>query len=146
VDFEGRTAVVADIPGLIEGAHEGHGLGLQFLRHIERTRLLLHIVDVSPASGRDPVEDLKVIEKELASYSETLARRPRLVVANKMDSAQDEARVKSLVSHCRKRRSPCLKISAVTGEGIPELLRKMMAELDKLPAQPPSSASEPAWP
>src|SRR5450631_4168107 len=91
-----RSYVVADIPGIIEGAHEGHGLGIQFLRHVERTRLLAHLVDVSEASGRDPVEDFEVIMKELASYSETLAAKPMIVLATKMDVAQDRTRVDAL--------------------------------------------------
>ena len=84
-----RSFVVADIPGLIEGAHLGHGLGIQFLRHIERTRLLAHLVDVSEASGRDPVEDFEIVMRELASFSEDLAAKPMIVVATKMDAAQD---------------------------------------------------------
>ena len=88
--------MVADIPGIIEGAHEGHGLGIQFLRHIERTRLLAHLVDVSEESGRDPVEDFEIIMKELASYSETLAAKPMIVLATKMDVAQDRTRVDAL--------------------------------------------------
>src|SRR5438874_9751404 len=91
--MDDRTFVVADIPGLIEGAHTGHGLGIQFLRHIERTRLLAHLVDVSEASGRDPVRDFEIVMDELASFSEELAGKPRIVVATKMDVAQDPARV-----------------------------------------------------
>src|SRR5215813_8520495 len=87
-----RSFVVADLPGLIEGAHEGHGLGIQFLRHIERTRLLAHLIDVSESSGRDPVEDFDVIMHELASFSEDLAAKPMIVVATKMDVAQDPSR------------------------------------------------------
>src|SRR5207244_5412357 len=86
---EERTFVVADIPGLIEGAHSGAGLGIQFLRHIERTRLLVHLVDVSESSGRDPVHDFDVILKELASFSDELAAKPMIVVATKLDAAQD---------------------------------------------------------
>ena len=91
-----RSFVVADIPGLIEGAHLGHGLGIQFLRHIERTRLLAHLVDVSEASGRDPAEDFETVMAELASFSEDLVAKPMIVVATKMDVAQDPARVESL--------------------------------------------------
>src|SRR5215469_8363187 len=91
-----RTFVVADVPGLIEGAHTGAGLGIQFLRHIERTRLLAHLVDVSEASGRDPVHDFEVVLEELASFSEDLAAKPMIVVATKMDAAQDPERVASL--------------------------------------------------
>src|SRR5579863_2387229 len=91
-----RSFVVADIPGLIEGAHLGHGLGVQFLRHIERTRLLAHLVDVSESSGRDPVHDFETVMAELASFSDELAAKPMIVVATKMDVAQDPARVESL--------------------------------------------------
>ena len=91
-----RSFVVADIPGLIEGAHEGHGLGTRFLRHIERTRLLAHLVDVSEASGREPVHDFEVVMAELARFSAALARKPMLVVATKIDVAQDLRRLESL--------------------------------------------------
>jgi GTP-binding protein len=88
--------VVADIPGLIEGAHEGHGLGIQFLRHVERTRLLVHLVDVSESSGRDPVHDFQVILNELASFGHELAEKPMFVVASKIDVAQDQNRIDAL--------------------------------------------------
>src|SRR5689334_19083343 len=91
-----QSFVVADIPGLIEGAHLGHGLGIQFLRHIERTRLLAHLVDVSEATGRDPVHDFEVVMAELASFSDDLAHKPMMVVATKIDAAQDPARVASI--------------------------------------------------
>ena len=117
-----RTFVVADIPGLIEGAHEGHGLGIRFLKHIERCRLLLHLVDVSEGSNRKPLEDFKILLRELASFSEELAAKDMIVVANKMDAAQDPARVKSLKAAARRRNLPLFEISAVTGEGVPELV------------------------
>ncbi len=120
-----RTFVVADIPGLIEGAHLGHGLGVQFLRHIERTRLLAHLVDVSEASGRDPVHDFEVVMTELASFSESLVEKPMIVVATKMDAAQDPERVASLEKLARKRKLPFFKISSATGEGIDKLKRAM---------------------
>jgi GTP-binding protein len=113
---------VADIPGLIEGAHEGAGLGIQFLRHIERTKLLLHLVDVSEFSGRDPVEDFKIILKELGSFSETLLAKPMIVVATKSDVAQDATRAQKLRRAATRRKMPFFKISAVTGEGLQELL------------------------
>ena len=117
-----RTFVVADIPGLIEGAHEGHGLGIQFLRHVERTRLLAHLVDVSE-TGRDPVHDFEVILSELASFSDDLAAKPMIVVATKMDAAQDPKRVAALQRLAKKRGMPFFKISSVTGDGIKELKR-----------------------
>jgi GTP-binding protein len=117
-----RTFVVADIPGLIEGAHEGAGLGIQFLRHIERTKLLLHLVDVSEFSGRDPVDDLKVILKELESFSEGLLQKPMIVVATKTDVTQDTDRIQRLKRAVTRRKMTFHKISAVTGEGLQELL------------------------
>jgi GTP-binding protein len=120
-----RTFVVADIPGLIEGAHEGHGLGTQFLRHIERTRLLAHLVDVSEATGRDPVHDFEVVMDELASFSEDLAHKPMILVAAKIDAAQDPERVASLEKLARERGLGFFKISSVTGEGIDALKRAM---------------------
>jgi GTP-binding protein len=122
-----RTFVVADIPGLIEGAHLGHGLGIQFLRHIERTRLLLHLVDVSGASGRDPGHDFDVILDELASFSDELPKKPMFVVATKMDAAQDPNLVRKVQRRAKKHGMPFLKISAVTGKGIEELLQAVAA-------------------
>jgi GTP-binding protein len=118
-----RTFVVADIPGLIEGAHLGHGLGIQFLRHVERTRLLLHLVDVSEASGRDPVHDFEVILDELASYSDELPGKPMFVVATKLDAAQDTERCEALKAAAEKAQMQFFEISAVTGQGIQELTR-----------------------
>jgi GTP-binding protein len=117
-----RSFVVADVPGLIEGAHEGHGLGHQFLRHIERTKVVLHLVDVSGASGRDPVEDLDTIRRELALYDQTVLDKPHLVVANKMDAVDDPSRVASLQARAESLGLPFFRISAVTGEGVPALL------------------------
>ncbi|MGD0365045.1 MAG: GTPase ObgE [Bryobacteraceae bacterium] len=122
-----RSFVVADIPGLIEGAHLGHGLGVQFLRHIERTRLLAHLVDVSDATGREPAEDFETVMAELASFSEDLAAKPMIVVATKMDAAQDPARVESLRQVAAERGMAFFEISSVTGQGLDEL-RYAMAE------------------
>jgi GTP-binding protein len=119
-----RSFVVADIPGLIEGAHLGHGLGTRFLRHLERTRLLLHLVDVSEASGRDPVQDFHVVMNELASFSPDLAAKPMFVVATKLDAAQDPERLKALRSLAAKKRLPFYAISSVTGEGLAKLKRE----------------------
>src|SRR5271155_522342 len=126
-----ESYVVADIPGLIEGAHEGHGLGTQFLRHIERTRLLLHLIDVSPfgvqtadshAKGEhgDPIEDFRIIQNELASFGAGLEDKPVVVVATKIDVA-DQKKLAKLRAFCKKQRLPLLEISAVTGAGIPKL-------------------------
>ena len=122
-----RSFVVADIPGLIEGAHLGHGLGTQFLRHIERTKLLVHLVDVSDASGRQPVEDFETVMRELASFSPDLAQKPMLVVASKMDAAQDHERVASLKRLAEQRGLPYFEISSATGLGI-EALKHAIAE------------------
>ncbi len=116
-----RTLVVADIPGLIEGASEGHGLGIQFLRHVERTRVLVHLVDVSEASGRDPVEDFEIVLAELEKFSQELASKPMILAANKMDSAQDPDRVARLEAQAQSRNLPVFQISAVTGQGLAEL-------------------------
>ena len=122
-----RSFVVADIPGLIEGAHLGHGLGTQFLRHIERTKLLVHLVDVSDASGRQPVEDFETVMRELASFSGDLATKPMLVVASKMDAAQDGERVSSLKRLAEQHDLPYFEISSVNGLGI-ETLKHAIAE------------------
>jgi GTP-binding protein len=113
--------VVADIPGLIEGAHSGAGLGTQFLRHIERTRVLAHLVDVSDSSGRpDPVNDYNVIMGELESFGAELEKKPVVVVASKMDVANPD-KLAALRKHARKLKLALYEISAVTGKGIPEL-------------------------
>jgi GTPase len=122
-----RSFVVADIPGLIEGAHLGHGLGTQFLRHIERTHLLAHLVDVSESSGREPAQDFETVMAELASFSAELAAKPMILVATKMDAAQDSARVESLRRIAEERGLGFFKISSVTGMGLDEL-RRAMAE------------------
>jgi GTP-binding protein len=116
-----QSYVVADVPGLIEGAHLGQGLGVQFLRHIERTKLLVHLVDVSDASGRpDPVEDFKVINNELASFGNGLEEKPMIVVATKIDAANPD-KLKKLGAHAKRRKLEFHAISAVTGQGIDEL-------------------------
>ena len=129
---EDRSFVVADVPGLIEGAHEGHGLGTKFLAHLERTKVLVHVVDVSSASNRDPVEDFEVISRELALFAgagdETavsLAAKPRIIAANKIDALDDPDRLKRLTKHAKKLRVPIFPISAVTGVGIKELIEAM---------------------
>ena len=127
-----ESYVVADIPGLIEGAHEGTGLGMQFLRHIERTRVLAHVIDVSDASGRpDPVHDYNVIMGELESFGSELEKKPMMVVASKMDVANPD-KLAALKKHCKKLKLDLYEISAVTGKGIAELkygLGKRVAEI-----------------
>jgi GTP-binding protein len=124
-----KTFVVADIPGLIEGAHEGAGLGIQFLRHVERTKLLVHLVDVSDATGRDPVEDFDVIRHELASFSDEMAQKPMIVVASKIDAAQDEERLASVRRLAADRGLPFFAISSVTGAGLNELVYAMAEKI-----------------
>ena len=124
-----ESFVVADIPGIIEGAHEGHGLGLRFLRHIERTRILAHLIDVSDFSERDPIDDYEVILSELRSFSEELVGKPMVVVATKIDAAQDDDRRRRLEEYCDEHHLPFLVISAVTGEGIDPLKRLLAARV-----------------
>jgi GTP-binding protein len=117
-----RSFVVADVPGLIKGAHLGHGLGDQFLRHIERTKILVHLVDVSSASGRDPVEDFDTIRDELRQFDPAVAAKPQIVVATKIDALDDPTRLDRLRRHVRRKKLPFVKISAVSGDGLDELL------------------------
>jgi GTP-binding protein len=119
-----RSFVVADIPGLIEGAHEGHGLGDRFLKHVERTRVLVHMIDVSN-TARDPVSDYKTIVRELEFFDRQLLERKQLVVASKIDVLDDPKKLSRVRSMCNRRRLPFLSISAVTGHGIKELIGKL---------------------
>ena len=121
---EERSFVLADIPGLIEGAHEGVGLGHDFLRHVERTKVLLHIVDVAGVDGRDPIEDFDKINNELAEYSERLARRKQLVLANKMDLPDAQENFERLKEYVEAKGYEIFKASAATGEGLRELMYK----------------------
>jgi GTP-binding protein len=124
--------VVADVPGLIEGAHEGTGLGAQFLRHIERTRLLVHLVDVSDASGRpDPVQDFEVIMNELASFGAGLEKKPMLVAASKIDVANKQ-KLSELRQFCRRKKLKLYPISGVTGEGIDKLKYALAKGVDEI--------------
>jgi GTP-binding protein len=119
-----RSFVVADVPGLIEGAHRGLGLGHQFLRHLERTKVLIHLVDVSGASGRDPVQDLETVRQELRLFQPELAAKPQIVAANKidaMDPEHDEG-LASLKKRAKALKLPFYAVSAVSGAGLPELL------------------------
>lgn len=123
-----KTFVVADIPGLIEGAHLGHGLGLQFLRHIERCRLILHLVDVSAGSEHDPVEGYRSIQSELAEYNPDLALKPTIVVATKLDAAET-GKVRKLERWCRQNDLEMIRISSVTGEGLEDLKHQVFQKL-----------------
>jgi GTP-binding protein len=136
-----RTFVVADVPGLIEGAHAGHGLGHRFLSHLERTKVLVHVVDVSGASGRDPVEDFAVITRELELFpardasGERLRDKPVIVAANKIDALDDPARLARLRTHLQPRGIELYAVSAATGEGIAPLLEGVWKELDRRTSQ-----------
>jgi GTPase len=129
----GRTFVVADLPGLIEGAHEGAGLGIRFLRHVERTRLLVHLIDTSDATDADPIHSFEVISGELAAFSESLAVKPVIVVASKLDATTDRTRLEILRKFCHARRLEFHAISAVTGEGVGELVRGIADALENIP-------------
>lgn len=120
-----KTFVVADIPGLIEGASEGAGLGDRFLRHVERTKVILHLVDVSSFSGREPIQDYEIINRELAAYNEDLAERPQIVVATKIDALDEPDRLESLRKRAKKDRKPFFAISSVTGTGVQELVHEV---------------------
>jgi GTP-binding protein len=126
-----RSFVVADVPGLIEGAHRGQGLGHQFLRHLERTKVLVHIVDISGASGRDPVEDLNTVRRELELFQPALAAKPQLVAANKIDAAgpDNEALLSALQKRAKALKLPFYRISGATGAGVSELLEAMWRQL-----------------
>jgi len=122
--------VIADLPGLIPGAAEGKGLGHQFLRHTERTRLLLHVLDLDPQSGRDPLDDLRVIDEELARYSESLAARPQIIVPNKIDLPEAAPRREAVERFCASRGLLVMPISAATGRGLTELMNAVAGALE----------------
>ncbi len=133
------------MPGLIEGAHLGHGLGTRFLAHLERTKVLVHVIDVSSASGRDPVDDFEVIGRELEQFGGTgdgttvdLASKPRLAAANKIDALDDPSRLARLRAHLRARGIPLYPVSAVSGEGMPALLEAVWREVASHAAQVPT--------
>lgn len=140
VRYYDKSFVAADIPGLIEGAAEGAGLGHDFLRHIERTRMLVHVVDISGMEGRDPYEDFKKINAELKQYSPKLAALPQLVALNKCDVFGAEENVKAFKKKCRKYK--VFPITAVTGEGTKELIQAIFAVLETLPPAEPIPADE----
>ncbi len=127
-----RTFVVADIPGIIEGAHEGAGLGDRFLRHVERTKVLLHLVDVSSLSERNPLDDYRIINRELKKYNPELAERPQIVVATKIDAMDDPKRLESLKRKAKRDGTPFLQISSVANIGTRELVNEVAKMLDKL--------------
>jgi len=132
VRVEEESFVMADIPGIIEGAHTGAGLGLEFIRHVERTRMLLHVLDISGSEGRDPVQDFEIINRELREYSPALAERPMLVVPNKIDLPGSEDNLARLREHLRDKHE-IFPISAATGQGLKELLYRVVQILPQLP-------------
>ena len=133
----GNSFVLADIPGIIEGAHTGIGLGHEFLRHVERTRLLVHVVDVSGIEGRDPLQDFETINEELKKYNEKLAERPQIVVANKMDLPSAEEFYDQFKTEIESRGYKVFGISAATNKGIKELMQHVWTRLSELPPPEP---------
>lgn len=131
----GDSFVIADIPGIIEGASQGIGLGIQFLRHIERTRLLLHVIDVSGTEGRNPVKDFETINEELKQYSEKLSQRKQIIVANKVDSMQDTKLYEDLEKMAKEKGLEIYQISAATGQGVKELMKHVSEILKTLPKE-----------
>ncbi len=133
--IKGKSFVIADIPGLIEGASEGVGLGHDFLRHVERTRLLIHVVDVSGIEGRDPIADFEQINLELRLYNEKLAKRPMIVVGNKMDMVYDDAQLDAFKAHIAQYDLKLFLISAATQEGLDDVMRYVTEKLDEIPVE-----------
>jgi len=131
----GRTFVVADLPGLIEGASQGAGLGIRFLRHVERTRLLAHLIDTSDMAEMDPAKAFEIIEGELGAFSEKLLEKPMIVVATKLDATTDRTKLEELRKFCKKKGLEFHAISAAAGEGVKELVRGIADALDKIPKE-----------
>jgi GTPase len=131
----GRTFVVADLPGLIEGASEGAGLGIRFLRHVERTRLLVHLIDTSDTAEMDPIKAFEIIEGELSAFSESLTEKPRIIAATKRDATTDTTKLDELQRFCKKRALEFHSISAASGEGVKDLVRGIADALDKIPRE-----------
>ncbi len=136
-----RSFVMADVPGLIEGAHTGHGLGHRFLRHLERTKVLIHLIDVSGASGRDPIEDFEIVRRELQMFDAGLAAKPHLVALNKIDSLDEPERADAIERHARAQGLEVHRISGVTGVGVQALLEAAWRDIAAAP--PPAAPEEP---
>jgi GTP-binding protein len=130
---EGESFVIADIPGLIEGAHKGVGLGHDFLRHVERTRILIHVIDIAGLDGRNPVNDFKIINTELEQYNKELAKRPQVIAANKVDVLEDESVLKDFTAYMQKNNYKVFPISAATGSGVRELINYVYEQVKALP-------------
>jgi GTP-binding protein len=129
---DGQTFVLADIPGIIEGAHEGAGLGIQFLKHIERTKILIHLLDLSPITERDPVDDYETLNNELESFSEELSRKPQIVALNKIDITEAREELERIQKHFSDMGIKTFPISSATGEGTKELVWEVAKQLEKL--------------
>ncbi|MCZ6639509.1 MAG: GTPase ObgE [Candidatus Dadabacteria bacterium] len=129
---DGATFVLADIPGLIEGAHEGAGLGIQFLRHIERTKILIHLLDLSPITQRDPIEDYETMNRELKAYSEELSKKPQILALNKIDITEVREDIGKIEKHFSKSGVKTFPISSATGEGTKELVWEVVRHLENL--------------
>jgi len=129
---QGKTFAIADIPGLIKGAHKGAGLGIKFLRHIERTRILVHLIDLSPFTERNPIEDYHVMSEELKSYSAELGGKTQIIALNKIDITEARERLKTVETQFKKLGINVFPISSATGEGIKELIREVGKNLEKL--------------
>lgn len=138
----GRTFVVADLPGLIEGASEGAGLGIRFLKHVERTRLLVHLIDTSDMAEMDPIKAYEVIEGELAAFSESMREKPVIVVATKLDATTENTKFEALRDFCREQGLEFHGISAAAGQGVRELVRGMGDALDRIPREQPEEDDE----
>jgi len=142
VEVDERTFVAADIPGIIEGAHAGAGLGLQFLRHVERTRVLLHVVDASGLSGRDPVHDLRAVRDEVREWNAEMLERPQLVVATKRDAIGEDDPLPALREEAGGLGLQVVPVSAVTGEGLLELKRALATRVAEARVEAALPASE----
>ena len=129
---DGKTFVIADIPGIIEGAHEGAGLGIQFLRHVERTKILIHLIDLSPDTGRDPLDDYETLNRELEAYSAELSRKPQIVAPNKIDITEAREKLKEVKKYFDKKGITICPVSSATGAGLKELVLATMKQLETL--------------
>ena len=139
---DGSTFVMADIPGIIEGASEGVGLGIKFLRHVERNRVLLHVIDISGSEDRDPIDDYYTINVELRKFSEKLAMKPQIIVANKSDVLQDEKKLEELREVCKRDGREVISISAATRTNIDELVETISKMLKNLPEEEQTNVDE----
>lgn len=133
---EGRNFVLADIPGLIEGAHEGIGLGHDFLRHIERTKVIIHVLDIAGLEGRDPLDDYRQINEELKLYNERLATRPQIIAANKIDLPEAQENLEKVIAYFKEQGQEVFPISAATGEGLDVLLNRAAQMIDEYQEEP----------